>query len=69
MGLIDFAKSVGRKLGLGHDDPAPAAAAPQGEPTPEQVKDVMDRRRSGALAKLVADMGFQVDEPRRAGRW
>ena len=62
MGLIDFAKSVGRKLGLG-DDPAPAAAAaPQGGPTPEQVKDVMDRRRSGALAKLVGDMGFQVDE-------
>lgn len=62
MGLIDFAKSVGRKLGLGHDEPAPAAAAPQGGPTPEQVKDVMDRRRSGALAKLVGDMGFQVDE-------
>jgi nucleoid-associated protein YgaU len=62
MGLIDFAKSVGRKLGLG-DDPAPVAAAtPQGGPTPEQVKDVMNRRRSGALAKLVTDMGFHVDE-------
>jgi len=63
MGLIDFAKSVGRKLGLGDDPaPAPAAAAQPGGPTPEQVKDVMDRRRSGALAKLVTDMGFQVDE-------
>jgi nucleoid-associated protein YgaU len=62
MGLIDFAKSVGRKLGLGDDKPAPAApAAPQG-PTPQQVQDVIDRRRSGALAKLVTDMGFQVDE-------
>ena len=67
MGLIDFAKSVGRKLGLGDDEPAkghaaaPAAPAPGG-PSPQQVKDVMDRRRASALVKLVTDMGFHVDE-------
>jgi nucleoid-associated protein YgaU len=63
MGLIDFAKSVGRKLGLGDDTPAAAAApaAPAG-PTPDQVKDVMDRRRASALVKLIGDMGFQVDD-------
>jgi nucleoid-associated protein YgaU len=65
MGLIDFAKSVGRKLGLGEDTPAAAPAAPaaaQGGPSPDQVKDVMDRRRAGALVKLIGDMGFQVDD-------
>lgn len=63
MGLIDFAKSVGRKLGLGDDAPAAAApSAPQGGPTPDQVKDVMDRRRASALVKLIGDMGFQVDD-------
>jgi nucleoid-associated protein YgaU len=67
MGLIDFAKSVGRKLGLGDDEPAkghptaPAAPAPGG-PSPEQVKEVMERRRASALVKLVNDMGFHVDE-------
>jgi len=70
MGLIDFAKSVGRKLGLGDDDEpakghatAPAGqATPSAGPSPQQVKDVMDRRRASALVKLVTDMGFHVDE-------
>jgi len=65
MGLIDFAKSVGRKLGLGNDEPAkhaPAPGAAPGGPTPDQVKDVMDRRRASALVKLVTDMGFHVDD-------
>ena len=65
MGLIDFAKSVGRKLGLGDDEPAhksaTAPAAPSG-PTPQQVKEVLERRRAAALVKLVNDMGFKVDE-------
>jgi LysM repeat protein len=65
MGLIDFAKSVGRKLGLGDDEPAKghaAAPAAPAAPNPQQVKDVMDRRRASALVKLVTDMGFHVDE-------
>jgi nucleoid-associated protein YgaU len=68
MGLIDFAKSVGRKLGLGDDEPAkghataPAGPAASAGPSPQQVKDVMDRRRASALVKLVTDMGFHVDE-------
>jgi len=63
MGLIDFAKSVGRKLGLGHDDPQPQAQ-PQGAqgPTPQQVRDLQDRKKAAALVKLVNDMGFQVDD-------
>jgi nucleoid-associated protein YgaU len=63
MGLIDFAKNVGRKLGLGHDDPKqpPQAAAPGG-PTPQQVRELQDRKKAAALVKLVNDMGFHVDD-------
>jgi nucleoid-associated protein YgaU len=66
MGLIDFAKSVGRKLGIGDDEPAhkpgaPAAPAPGG-PTPQQVKELNERKKAAALVKLVNDMGFKVDE-------
>jgi hypothetical protein len=65
MGLIDFAKNVGRKLGLGHDDPKQQAQAqPQGAqgPTPQQVRELQDRKKAAALVKLVNDMGFHVDD-------
>ncbi|HXU45545.1 MAG TPA: peptidoglycan-binding protein LysM [Thermoanaerobaculia bacterium] len=61
MGLIDFIKSAGKKLHIIHDEPAAPAAAAAG-PTPEQVKDLNDRKHAAALAKLIADMGFKVDE-------
>ena len=68
MGLIEFAKNVGRKLGLGDDDKKPApggakpGAAPQGGPSPEQVRELNDRRKAAALVKVVEGMGFKVDE-------
>ena len=69
MGLIQFAKNVGRKLGIGDDDddkkPAqPTAqkpAAPQG-PTPQQLKEQRERKKAAALVNLVNQMGFKVDE-------
>jgi LysM repeat protein len=71
MGLIEFAKNVGRKLGLGDDDdkkPAPGGGAgahppgaPQG-PTPEQVRELNDRRKAAALVKVIEGMGFKVSE-------
>ncbi len=66
MGLIQFAKNVGRKLGLGDDEkPAPGApkaqAAPQG-PSPQQVRELNDRRKAAALVKVVEGMGFKVVE-------
>jgi len=60
MGLIDFVKSVGRKLHIVHDEPAPAPAA--AGPTPEEVQALQDRQKALALVKLVQDMGFKVDE-------
>ncbi|MES1242222.1 MAG: peptidoglycan-binding protein LysM [Acidobacteriota bacterium] len=68
MGLIEFAKNVGRKLGLGDDDDkkvqgqGPQAGAHPAPPTPQQVQELHDRRRAAALVKLVQDMGFHVDE-------
>ncbi|HET9226263.1 MAG TPA: peptidoglycan-binding protein LysM [Thermoanaerobaculia bacterium] len=67
MGLIQFAKKVGRKLGLGDDDdkkvqgqgPQPGQHA---APTPEQVRDLHDRRKAAALVKLVESMGFKVQD-------
>jgi nucleoid-associated protein YgaU len=67
MGLIQFAKNVGRKLGLGDDDKKVQGQAPQPgqhaqEPTPQQVRELHDRRKGAALVKLVQDMGFHVDD-------
>jgi nucleoid-associated protein YgaU len=69
MGLIQFAKNVGRKLGLGDDDDdkkkAPGAAKPQAAPqgpSPQQVRELHDRRKAAALVKLVDSMGFKVQE-------
>jgi nucleoid-associated protein YgaU len=66
MGLIDFAKSVGRKLGIGDDDDKKPGgkpqAAPTGAPTAQQAQDAKDRRRAAALVKLVNDMGLKVQD-------
>lgn len=67
MGLIQFAKNVGRKLGLGDDDDkkVQGQGAQQGQhaaPTAQQVQELHDRRKGAALAKLVQDMGFHVDD-------
>ena len=70
MGLISFAKNVGRKLGLGDDDddkkqPAPGAAKPQAAPqgpSPQQVRELHERRKAAALVKVIEGMGFKVSE-------
>lgn len=69
MGLIEFAKNVGKKLGIGDDDdkkPAPGAAkpeaAPKGGPSPQQVRELHDRRKAAALVKVIEGMGFKVSE-------
>ena len=66
MGLISFAKSVGRKLGLGDDDekqaPAKPGQPPAQGPSPQQVQELHDRRRAAALVKVIEGMGFKVSE-------
>lgn len=65
MGLIQFVKNVGKKLKIGDQDddkPQPAQATPAQGPSPQQVQELHDRRKGAALAKLVNEMGFKVDE-------
>ncbi len=63
MGLIQFAKDVGRKLRLGDDDEPKQPAGGAGQaPSAQQVKDLHDRRRAAALVKVVEQMGFKVEE-------
>ena len=60
MGLIDFVKSAGQKLGLLDEDEA-ATPAPQG-PTPKQAQALKEKRMSMGLVKAIAALGFQVDD-------
>ncbi len=67
MGLIQFAKKVGRKLGLGDDDDKNQAKggaqhASTQAPSAQQVKDLQERRKAAALLKLVNDMGLKVSD-------
>jgi nucleoid-associated protein YgaU len=65
MGLFDFLKNAGRKLGVGDEQEKGAGAgAPSKAPqmTPEEWRATVDRRRAAAFAKLVADMGLQVQD-------
>ena len=65
MGLIQFAKKVGRKLGIGDDDDkkVQGQGPQQGQhPTAQQARELQDRRKAAALHKLVQDMGFKVQD-------
>ncbi|HEX6900851.1 MAG TPA: peptidoglycan-binding protein LysM [Thermoanaerobaculia bacterium] len=66
MGLIQFAKNVGKKLGLGDDDKKPQPAqAPQsqgaGGPTAQEVQQLEERKKEVALAGLLKQMGFNTE--------
>ncbi len=65
MGLISFAKSVGRKLGIGDDDDKKPQAQPQAQaqaPTAQQVEELHERRKGAALLKLINDMGIKAND-------
>ncbi|HEV7670834.1 MAG TPA: peptidoglycan-binding protein LysM [Thermoanaerobaculia bacterium] len=62
MGLIDFLKSAGKKLHIIHNDAPAAAPAAPGGPTPQQVQELNDRKHEVALVKLIAEMGFKIDD-------
>ena len=66
MGLIQFAKNVGRKLGIGDDDekqqrPQGQQAAPQGL-SPQQLKEQRERKKAAALVSLVNQMGIKAQD-------
>ena len=61
MGLLDFVKDAGKKLGFGDDEPEKTEAAPVG-PSPEEIKRLKDRRVGMGLVKLVQSLGFEVED-------
>ncbi len=60
MGIFDFVKEAGEKLGLGKDDEPKAPA--QRAPTAADLKSAADRRRAMGLAKRITGLGFKVEE-------
>jgi nucleoid-associated protein YgaU len=54
MGLIQFVKDVGRRLGVGDTPPAPSAQAPGAPLGP-------DAQKAAALVRLVEEMGLTVE--------
>jgi nucleoid-associated protein YgaU len=62
MGLIDFVKSAGQKLGL-LDEEEQAQQKPQvKEPTPEEVKNLRERRMAMGLVRTVTGLGLAVED-------
>ena len=62
MGLIDFLKNAGRKLGIGDDDDDSAVGTTKPNPTPEDFRVAIDRRRAAAIARLVRESGLHIDQ-------
>jgi nucleoid-associated protein YgaU len=60
MGLIDFVKSAGQKLGL-LDEDEPTPAQPQG-PSPEEVAALKARRMAKGLVQAVMALGLEVED-------
>ena len=61
MGLFDFVKEAGKKLGFGDDEPAakPAAPAP---PTAADMQAAADRRRGMGMVKMVKGLGLAIED-------
>ncbi|MFQ5351251.1 MAG: peptidoglycan-binding protein LysM [Thermoanaerobaculia bacterium] len=64
MGIFDFVKEAGKKLGFGDDEPEAAPAAPEAPAasTAEQMQAAADRRRAMGMVKLIGELGLGVDE-------
>ena len=63
MGLFDFVKEAGKKLGFGDDDPDPTPAAPAPEAAPaEAMKKAADRRRAMGMIKMIGELGLGVED-------
>jgi len=61
MGLFDFVKEAGKKLGFGDDEPAAKPAAPAG-PSAADMKKAADRRRAMGMVKMIGELGLGVEE-------
>ncbi len=64
MGIFDFVKEAGKKLGFGDDKPEAKPAAPAGPsaPTAAEMKAAADRRRAMGMVKMVGGLGLAVED-------
>lgn len=63
MGIFDFVKEAGKKLGFGDDEPAAKPAAPAAPaPTAADMKAAADRRRAMGMVKMVGGLGLEVED-------
>jgi nucleoid-associated protein YgaU len=64
MGIIDFVKEAGKKLGLGDDEPkaSPAAPAAPAVPTAADLKSAAHRRRAMGMVRMIGELGLAVEE-------
>ena len=61
MGLFDFVKEAGKKLGLGDDEPAAAPAAPAA-PSAADMQAAANRRRAMGMVKMIGELGLGVED-------
>jgi nucleoid-associated protein YgaU len=61
MGLFDFVKEAGKKLGLGDDEPAAAPVAPAA-PSAADMQAAADRRRAMGMVKMIGELGLGVED-------
>jgi nucleoid-associated protein YgaU len=62
MGLLDFVKSAGEKIFGGDSKPQAEAQSRAREYTPEQVRELNERRAAAKLVSVVEGLGFEVDD-------
>ncbi len=61
MGIFDFVKDAGKKLGFGDDEPEARPAAPSA-PTAADMQAAADRRRAMGMVKMIGELGLGVEE-------
>jgi nucleoid-associated protein YgaU len=61
MGLFDFVKEAGKKLGFGDDEPEATPAVPAG-PSAADMQAAADRRRAMGMVKMIGELGLGVEE-------
>lgn len=60
MGLIDFVKAAGQKIGLFEEDEPETEKRPAR--SPEELRALRERRLAGGIVKSVERLGFPVEE-------
>ncbi len=62
MGIFDFVKEAGKKLGFGDDEPAAPAAPAPSAPSAADMQAAADRRRAMGMVKMIGELGLGVED-------